>query len=273
MKKILLSLLVAAILAVGSCSDESDDALSKKATSCFNLSSESPLIGEEILFSNCSNNATHFYWDFGNFEYSTAKEPRHTYLIAGQYKIVLLAGNDINGDGKLDAQDKPASFTKNLVVDPIQIPVKILVRDATSWTVNSLQCSPVAGALVKLYASQSAFDSGKPTFSLTTDAKGEVSFPVIFNDLSSMGISFMVVAGKGDLSNIKDGYVIQGVFNTQEEVDNHCYQAGAKVGSMKFKDMNCDGVISEDDKAPYDNLSYHAVYVVAGEVATIYIGK
>lgn len=44
------------------------------------------------------------------------------------------------------------------------------------------------------------------------------------------------------------GYVYDGIFKTQEEVDNHAVQEGAGVGRMRFKDLNKDGRITEADQ-------------------------
>lgn len=39
------------------------------------------------------------------------------------------------------------------------------------------------------------------------------------------------------------GYVADGIFKNQEEVDNHAVQPGKKVGRLRFKDLNNDGII------------------------------
>ena len=44
------------------------------------------------------------------------------------------------------------------------------------------------------------------------------------------------------------GYVYDGIFKSQEEVDNHAVQEGAGVGRMRFKDLNKDGVINTADQ-------------------------
>ena len=44
------------------------------------------------------------------------------------------------------------------------------------------------------------------------------------------------------------GYIFDGIFQNQEEVDNHAVQEGAGVGRMRFLDLNKDGVITEADQ-------------------------
>ena len=56
------------------------------------------------------------------------------------------------------------------------------------------------------------------------------------------------------------GYVFDGIFKSQEEVDNHAIQQGAGVGRMRFKDLNDDGMITEADQdwiySPVPDFSY-----------------
>ncbi len=44
------------------------------------------------------------------------------------------------------------------------------------------------------------------------------------------------------------GYIYDGIFKSQEEVENHATQEGAGVGRIRYKDINGDGRINEDDR-------------------------
>ena len=44
------------------------------------------------------------------------------------------------------------------------------------------------------------------------------------------------------------GYVYDGVFKSQDEIDNHAQQNGAGLGRIRWKDLNNDGVINEKDQ-------------------------
>ena len=44
------------------------------------------------------------------------------------------------------------------------------------------------------------------------------------------------------------GYVADGIFKSQDEVDNHAYQEGAALGRIRYRDLNDDGVINEADQ-------------------------
>ena len=44
------------------------------------------------------------------------------------------------------------------------------------------------------------------------------------------------------------GYIYDGIFKSQEEIDNHATQSGAGLGRIRWKDLNGDGVINEADQ-------------------------
>ncbi len=44
------------------------------------------------------------------------------------------------------------------------------------------------------------------------------------------------------------GYIADGIFKSQEEIDNHATQQGAGLGRIRWKDLDGDGVITEADQ-------------------------
>lgn len=56
------------------------------------------------------------------------------------------------------------------------------------------------------------------------------------------------------------GYVTDGIFQNQSEIDTHAKQAGAQPGDIRFKDLNGDGKINAADRtfigSPYPDLTY-----------------
>lgn len=45
------------------------------------------------------------------------------------------------------------------------------------------------------------------------------------------------------------GYVCEGIFRTQEEIDNSCSQIwGAVPGDLKYADINNDNVVDQSDR-------------------------
>jgi len=61
------------------------------------------------------------------------------------------------------------------------------------------------------------------------------------------------------------GYIFEGIFNSQEDIDNHAKQDGAGIGRMMWKDLNGDGVISEADQDwiynPVPDITYGLNFV------------
>jgi hypothetical protein len=56
---------------------------------------------------------------------------------------------------------------------------------------------------------------------------------------------------KGNETNVPGnalGFVIAGIFTSQEEIDSLPFQSGAQLGGLKFIDMNGDGIINNDDR-------------------------
>ncbi|WNJ19687.1 TonB-dependent receptor [Pontibacter sp. G13] len=49
------------------------------------------------------------------------------------------------------------------------------------------------------------------------------------------------------------GLTADGLFRSQDDVDNHATQDGAAIGRIRFKDLNDDGVINDDDKGVIGN--------------------
>jgi TonB-linked SusC/RagA family outer membrane protein len=44
------------------------------------------------------------------------------------------------------------------------------------------------------------------------------------------------------------GYIADGIFKSQEEIDNHAIQEGAGLGRIRYRDIDGDGVITEKDQ-------------------------
>jgi PKD repeat protein len=82
--------------------------LETNVKACFDFSPESNLkIYDSIQFSNCSENAEKYIWDFGDGNYSFDKNPKHSYTNHGNYKIRLAVLKDNIMD----------TISKNLIVN------------------------------------------------------------------------------------------------------------------------------------------------------------
>lgn len=80
---------------------------------------------QEVLFTNLSNNATEYSWDFGDGTFSAQENPGHTYDTTGVYNVILKAGT---AQGCTDT----ASLQINVMIQPA--PVADFVPDTTGCT-------------------------------------------------------------------------------------------------------------------------------------------
>lgn len=79
------------------CTDE--DPSTPDAEACFEYAPETDIMtGDEITFTNCSENATTYGWDFGDGDISTEENPTHTYEVGGEYTIKMVAANETSAD-------------------------------------------------------------------------------------------------------------------------------------------------------------------------------
>ena len=63
------------------------------------------------------------------------------------------------------------------------------------------------------------------------------------------GGAYITMQRNGLPINVFYGYVTDGIFQTQAEVNSHAFQeAGTAPGDIRFKDLNNDGVINENDR-------------------------
>ena len=252
--KILLFIIFTGSVLLWSCSDDDDDANGQDhPEACFEVVGTSVKAGDEITFTNCSKNATVYAWDFGDGTTSSEKDPAHTYTEGRTFTVWLLAGSDTNADGALTTDDIVDVTSET--VDVVVKSAELTIVDGTTWTPEETQLETVEGATVDLYRNRDSFDSSQPELTATSDENGKV----VFNNLETDTYYLMVVT-KGDLSNIKDGFVISGVFQNQEEIDNANavgFQPGnPKPGDFRFLDLNGDGNINSEDKRDYGFLDY-----------------
>ncbi len=53
---------------------------------------------------------------------------------------------------------------------------------------------------------------------------------------------------EGEPMGVYYGYVVDGIFQTKDEVSNHAIQQGKDVGRLKYRDLDGNGVIDENDQ-------------------------
>ena len=245
MKNPILLILMTSILLI-TCSEDNDN-VEVLPESCFELPSTEKKVGDEIQFTNCSQNATLYVWTFSDGETSTQMEPTKTFDKQGNYQIKLLAGNDNNQDGILNSLDDADSLIQNITIAPNLLSVELTILSASNWTIENPGYDPVPNANVYFY--QEYPDSTKldnPDYTMTSDDEGKVR--IYDHDINAV----CFVVEKGEESNIVNGFLIGGVFQSQVEIDSWAQIEDATVGSYKYYDINADMRVDNNDKIHYE---------------------
>ncbi|SMO39793.1 SusC/RagA family TonB-linked outer membrane protein [Gracilimonas mengyeensis] len=81
------------------------------------------------------------------------------------------------------------------------------------------------------------------------------NFSTLKNEVLALGGNDEPIYGVGTKTEVGGeigrhfGHKVEGIFQSQEEIDNHAFQNnGTAPGDLKFKDVNEDGVINADDR-------------------------
>lgn len=164
-----LTLALMGLLFFGSCEDDDDGATP---------SSEDPIASFQfeadendfltVNFSNFSQNASNYAWDFGDGNSSVEENPTHTYAAAGEYEVTLTASN---------ADGESASTTNTVIItDPNQAAALLTGGSSKTWKLyrvgSSLGVGPNADETRLYFALEN--DGSRPcvyrhTFTFTSD--------------------------------------------------------------------------------------------------------
>ena len=71
--------------------------------------------------------------------------------------------------------------------------------------------------------------------------------------INQVNNSYLTMLQKGYPINVFYGYVTDGLFQNQTEVENHAFQPGAAPGDIRYRDLNNDGIINESDRTVIGN--------------------
>ena len=74
--------------------------------------------------------------------------------------------------------------------------------------------------------------------------------PYYINQINN---SYATMLAKDYPINVFYGYVTDGIFQNQSEVNTHAVQPGAEPGDIRFRDLNNDGVINDSDRTVIGN--------------------
>jgi PKD repeat protein len=76
------------LILIGSCKKN------EEPTSCFSTSFNEVKVNQTIEFTNCSESADSYNWNFGDGNFSTQANPSHLYAKGGLFRVLLTANNE-----------------------------------------------------------------------------------------------------------------------------------------------------------------------------------
>jgi len=119
--KIFTLIAVLPLFALTSCEPE-EEVLDPVASFQYEVSTDNFL---EVSFTNFSQNAVSYSWDFGDGETSTEENPTHVYAGADSYTVTLTATNDA---------DVSATFDETIEITDPELAYKLLTGDVSkTW--------------------------------------------------------------------------------------------------------------------------------------------
>lgn len=161
-------------------------------------------------------------------------------------------------------------FTIEINIDK-SLSAAFTVYNAVGYDPDVMSSNLLDSALVKLYANEADFLADTASYkAYTKQGKayfyklpvGNYLFTIEKGTLSN-------VIQKRDVGGVMKGFVVAGVFRTMAEVLSSA-QPKARPGDLKFRDLNSDNKIDDNDLGQYDNLS---IYFEEVNEKVIWVGE
>ena len=121
--KFLLTIGVLSLVTFSSCKDDKEDPVQNPIASFQYAVGTTNFL--EVVFTNYSQNATSYSWNFGDGQTSTEQNPTHVYATAGTFEVVLTAKNSANAT---------ANFTQTIEIrDPNSALALLAGETSKTW--------------------------------------------------------------------------------------------------------------------------------------------
>ncbi|MEI6823497.1 MAG: PKD domain-containing protein [Bacteroidota bacterium] len=239
----IIALLMFALILTNSCKkDNTNNSPTQLAPiASFTFTQNSQNVPSVATFTNTSQNATSYSWNFGDGASSTDVNPTHTYTQSGTYSVILTAIG--NGGSNTNTQTVYVGVTPPT---RLQLNLKDNIGNV------------VSGATVKLYASLSDWTNGTNQVGTTqiSDAAGNV----MFSNLSST--YYYWFAENGCSNNANSGNTTSNPLNAN--VINYGSTILSSTGTLKFVNTSTNpyhvyinGVLSFDMNGGTTKYKYY----------------
>jgi hypothetical protein len=217
----------------------------------FSATPGDPIVGEEVWFTNESDNAASFEWDFGDGYISTEVNPIHKFTASGTFTVVLKVWS---GSGLTDE----ASLTLDVKI-PTLLEVEVL---------EYYEQYPVEGASVILYSTLTDWENEtNKVIEGFTDSDGQV----VFADLDNIVYYLDVWEATHDNYALKEEDV--GFIRTSEimpnkinrfiayvDIADHGKGEGRRDGSMVTKKLERKSADKKQPEVSLDTNGWETLY-------------
>ena len=152
-------------------------------------------VGEYIPFSNLSENADQFLWDFDDGSTSTLRDPSHTFAIPGSYTVSLEA----------IGEKESSSVSKELQITGITY----AFRNSTSYNLPTFYSFYWDGRDIQDFLAHGELSIGEETGIVVTD-RTSVWFGIIAGDMTFVSDEFPLILNNHNRIIITDNTPIYG---------------------------------------------------------------
>lgn len=175
MRKVLLSCLIVAGFA--SCSTDSEDP-QPAATAAFTASRSVVEVNERVAFTDASQNAARYEWNFGNGQTATVADPSVTFAAPGTYTVVLTA---YNADNQATSSTQTIKVGKRYLREIKITALNFLAPDGTLWDSGGsgpdvlAQLKPASPAAAPFYQTTTVSNVKQTDLPLTFPVNNELT--------------------------------------------------------------------------------------------------
>ena len=141
-----------------------------------------------VNFTNLSNNATSYFWDFGDGGTSTQHSPTHIYATGGVYTVVLTAFNNCGSDTH--------TLTITIVIGPTANFIGIPTSGCQPLTVQFINQSSANSTSFEWF-----FPGGNPSFSTAQDPV------VVYDNAGVYSVTLIASNSVGSDTRVRTNYI------------------------------------------------------------------
>lgn len=202
------------------------------------------------------------------------------YVFGGVLQSGVTQTTIANKDLKWETSvQKNLGLDVSLLKNRVQFNIEYFIKE----TKDIILRAPLPGSLgitdLPLVNAGNIENRGLEVFGSYQGSVGEVKFDLsanasfLRNEVKSLGIGLplegrfpdidgpvLSVIREGEAINSFFGHVTDGIFQDQAEVDAHASQSGAVPGDIRFKDLDNNGVVNDDDRTilgdPIPDITY-----------------